>query len=257
MEYIIADPAGNITAFILGAVDTKVAADLLAHTELRIEQVAFLNDPQRGGHIKCDMAGGEFCGNACRAAGYYYCIKNGLTNETDVLVEMSGVGDAPVTVKVFPEKDAAYADMPLPKRITTARWNSQELDAVEFDGITHIIAPLSSCKLSDISKESMHELCLSLKTSALGIMYLSDNMHLKPLVWVDKVGSLVWENSCGSGSTACACWLSRNKKAGHWEYSFLQPGGVLEIRIEKSADGCKIRMGGRVRLLDDPLIRCL
>ena len=76
MDYFIADPAGNITAFVLGSPDDRAAEILLSDSSLGIEQVAFLSAPQRGGHIKCDMAGGEFCGNACRAAAYYYIIKH-------------------------------------------------------------------------------------------------------------------------------------------------------------------------------------
>ena len=257
MDYFIADPAGNVTGFIFGPVDTLAADKLMARRELEIEQVAFLSRPQGRGHIKCDMAGGEFCGNACRAAAYYYCKDNKIEAVTDVIVEMSGTNGEPVTVTVFPEKEAAFAHMPLPQRIIKVTWDDRKLDAVEFDGITHIIAPLSSEHLPDVNKESMHELCQYLGTSAVGIMFLSDDLYLKPLVWVDKVGSLIWESSCGSGSTACAWWLSRDMKAGHKEYCFVQPGGVLEIKLDRSADGSDLQMGGRIRLLGDPLIRRL
>ena len=59
MEYFIADPAGNITAFVLGSPDSRAAEKLLSDSSLKVEQVAFLSPPQQGGHIKCDMAGGD------------------------------------------------------------------------------------------------------------------------------------------------------------------------------------------------------
>ena len=50
MDYFIADPAGNITAFVLGSPDDGAANKLLSASSLKIEQVAFLSTPQQGGH---------------------------------------------------------------------------------------------------------------------------------------------------------------------------------------------------------------
>lgn len=257
MEYFIADPAGNITAFVFGEVDKEIAERLLSQKDTKIEQVAFLSPPQLGGDIKCDMAGGEFCGNACRAAGYYYSIKKEQGTVSEVFVEMSGAGDKPVKVTVDCDREIAFAQMPLPLCQKTIEIDGHTLPAVVFDGITHVIAPDDLIDKLELNREKLHELCRIMRTSALGVMFLSSEMHLTPLVWVDQVSSLVWESSCGSGSTACAWWLSQNMEAGHREYRFVQPGGILEIMIDKTADGCDIRMGGGVRLLGDPLIRRL
>ena len=257
MEYFIADPAGNITAFVFGEIDEKIAEKLMSDEKISIEQVAFLSPPRQGGHIKCDMAGGEFCGNACRAAGYYYSTKREQGTVSDVLVEMSGTGGRPVKVKIDPGTGTAFAQMPLPLSLRTIDYDGNSLPAVVFDGITHIIAPDYLKDVLDLSREKLHELCRKQQTSALGVMFLSGDMRLTPLVGVDRVGSLVWESSCGSGSTACGWWLSRELKAGHREYRFVQPRGVIEIIIDKAEDGCDIQMGGSVRLLENPFVRCL
>lgn len=257
MDFFIADPAGNITAFVFGSPDDRVAEMLLSDDTLKIEQVAFLNAPQQGGHIKCDMAGGEFCGNACRAAAYYYLLKQTQNRAGDVIVEMSGCGGKPVKVTVDAERDIAFAEMPLPQSMTAIDWDGYELPAVVFSGITHVVAPYRLIDRMDLSREKMHSICRTLQTSALGLMFLRDDNYLKPLVWVDQAGSLIWESSCGSGSTACAWWLSRDMAEGRKSFRFVQPGGELEIRLDRSADGCSLQMGGQVRLLERPFLRRL
>ena len=257
MEYFIADPAGNITAFVFGSPDDRVAETLLSDSSLKIEQVAFLSEPKLGGHIKCEMAGGEFCGNACRAAAYYYILKKSRVRAGEVIVEMSGTGGKPVKVKVDAEYGTAFAQMPLPRGISAIDWDGHELPAVVFDGITHVVAPYLLFESLDLSKEKMHDMCRKLNTPALGVMFLRDDNYLKPLVWVDQAGSLIWESSCGSGSTACAWWLSRDMTEGSKGYRFVQPGGELEIKIDRSLGSCIMQMGGKVKLLDQPFLRRL
>ena len=257
MEYFIADPAGNITAFVLGSPDDGAANKLLSDSSLKIEQVAFLSTPQQGGHIRCDMAGGEFCGNACRAAAYYHMLKQTCERAGEVIVEMSGTGGKPVKVQVDANNDTAFAQMPLPRDMSAIDWEGHELPAVVFAGITHIIAPYQLIESLDLSRERMHDMCGKLQTSALGVMFLRDDHSLKPPVWVDKAASLIWESSCGSGSTACAWWLSRDMKEGRQVYRFVQPGGELEIRLNRSLADCTMQMGGKVKLLEHPFLRRL
>ena len=170
---------------------------------------------------------------------------------------MSGCGETPVRVTVDAERNTAFAQMPLPLDMTVTDWDGYELPAVVFAGITHIIAPFRLIENMDLSRERMHETCRRLQTSALGVMFLRDDSYLKPLVWVDQAGSLIWESSCGSGSTACAWWLSRDMTEGSGKYRFVQPGGELEIRIDRSGDVCSMRMGGKVMLLEEPFLRSL
>lgn len=257
MEYFIADPAGNITAFVLGSPDDRAAKKLLSESALKIEQVAFLSAPQQGGHIKCDMAGGEFCGNACRAAAYYYSLRQTPKHAAEVIVEMSGTGGKPVKVIVEADRDTSFAQMPLPEDMTLIDWDGNELPAVVFAGITHVVAPFQYIESMDLSRGKMHDMSCKLKTAALGVMFLREDNYLKPLVWVDQAGSLIWESSCGSGSTACAWWLSRDMIVGSKKYRFVQPGGELEIRIERYPERCTIQMGGTVKLFEHPFLRSM
>ena len=68
----LANPAGNITLFVLDPVDPAARPALSAALMRRdpsVEQVAFVTAPKSGGAGRFEMMGGEFCGNACRACG--------------------------------------------------------------------------------------------------------------------------------------------------------------------------------------------
>ena len=57
---------------------------------------------------------------------------------------------------------------------------------------------------------------------------------MTPLVYVPAAGTLFWENSCASGTTACGAYVAA-KTGGPVSLSLRQPGGSLEIRV--SEDG--------------------
>ena len=69
--YILADPSGNTTAFVLSPVPPHqygpVARAVMER--LKAEQVAFLHDG------RMDMMGGEFCGNASRSFALWQALQ--------------------------------------------------------------------------------------------------------------------------------------------------------------------------------------
>lgn len=65
---------------------------------------------------------------------------------------------------------------------------------------------------------------------AFGLMYFNEAEHrMKPLVYVDNPHTLVWENSCGSGSSAVASALAHRKKDTVQDILLRQPGGDLRL----------------------------
>jgi len=62
------------------------------------------------------------------------------------------------------------------------------------------------------------------------MFYREKESILTPVVCVEDVGSLIWENSCGSGSAAVgASWSSRNRSPV--ELTLHQPGGSLTVQV--------------------------
>ena len=89
LRVVRADPAGNITLFVLTPVEkaecAAVAAKLLAIEALKAEQVGFIFP---NGHM--EMEAGEFCGNASRAYGYLLAKQQGLTGRHTMHLSVTG-----------------------------------------------------------------------------------------------------------------------------------------------------------------------
>ena len=100
LRVVRADPAGNITLFVLTPVGkaecAAVAAQLMAIRELQAEQVGFIFP---NGHM--EMEAGEFCGNASRAYGFLLAKQQGLAGCRSMQLSVSGC-DHPITVTVLP-----------------------------------------------------------------------------------------------------------------------------------------------------------
>ena len=72
VSYMIFNPAGNITALVIGdeynLEQRRLINSRIMEREKNVEQVGFLSQKYR----RLTMAGGEFCGNATRCAAFYY-----------------------------------------------------------------------------------------------------------------------------------------------------------------------------------------
>ncbi|MCL2271001.1 MAG: hypothetical protein FWC24_06635, partial [Treponema sp.] len=96
IEIARADPAGNITVFVLSRLGSaeraRAAKALLADPDLKAEQVGFVTAPAvKEGIWRLEMAGGEFCGNASRSFGLLVAAECGLTGKHVLSVEISGM----------------------------------------------------------------------------------------------------------------------------------------------------------------------
>lgn len=256
----VADPAGNITIFVMTPLKrdqyAEAANQLLKMSEYRAEQVGFVEE-NRDGSLHMQMMGGEFCGNATRSFGY---LKSLLDPAHPRLVEVDVSGsDTPLNVETDLEAGTSRTTMPLPKKIVELAVSGQgSCPMVCFDGINHIIVKgprRSDAFVQAVLKAAQdHE-----KYDAYGIMFLEpsgDGMEkcyrMTPVVYVAETNSLVWESSCGSGSMACAVYLAGRKEDGTYVYVLRQPDGLIEatvIRREGKTVQCK--MGGTVSISEE------
>lgn len=250
-EYTVAvlDPAGNVTAIVCSDVPAaeraRVAAQILRLPELGIEQVAFLTEPRSGGEIRLEMMGGEFCGNALRCAGFYQALRNGAQGKSCVFAEISGA-DGVQPVMADTAEGTASTVMPLPLSVQPAGWADVQATRVTFAGITHFVI---DCAQPD---EALVQRAIAAapEASAVGAIFL-DRAHgsIKPVVFVRETASCVAENSCASGSVAAAVVLTADFADGITEIGIGQPGGTLEVGVQR-ADGAVtgLSIGGAVRL---------
>jgi len=182
-----------------------------------------------------EMAGGEFCGNAARAAAI---LLSKILRKPRVSFTMSGYnGTVSATVKktgentyfvecVFPGLSADRRDIVLS--------SGQRTTVVDLGGIVHIVieAPFPSGKdaYRAVHRTIARELNLE-NRSAVGVVWIEKidgGVKMHPVVWVKEVDTFFYEQSCGSGTIAVG------KVTG--VRSIIQPTGkIIEVEITPEA----------------------
>jgi diaminopimelate epimerase len=261
-EIVIADPAGNITVFVLDQVENpedRVALSraILADPLLKAEQAGFVFPPETGGGLwRLQMMGGEFCGNAARSFGLFAAREQGLEGKVSIPVSVSGMA-APVTVNLDAESGWAEAEIPRPLALESLEYSGAVLPVVVFDGITHLIAPDFTPSESAFIKimESLEKKHASLPScaqipAAVGVLfYDTGSRFMTPAVYVRATDTLVFESSCGSGSAALGVWENQGLSDGEGCLSIAQPGGVIGVKVRKAQGRVEsVRIGGMVTL---------
>ena len=122
LNVLRADPAGNITLFVLDPIERErraaLAAELMRRLpDMKIDQVGFACPADADTDGRMEMMGGEFCGNATRAYAMYVARQRGGLSE--VRLRVSGC-DHVVTAAVDLARGAARAEMPLPRAVRAA-----------------------------------------------------------------------------------------------------------------------------------------
>lgn len=251
LNVLRADPAGNITLFVLDPVPSGdragIAARIMALPGTDVEQVGYLCPPVMGGAGRIEMAGGEFCGNATRAFGML--MSRRLGGVPQVLVEVSGC-EAPVAVDIDWSNRTARAQMPLPRDLRPVEAGGHPGTLVDLGGIAHFVVEDVSPGLEFFTQaEPLFRDIPDLE--AYGVIFL-EGERMTPLVKVPAAGTLVWEGSCGSGSLAAAAAQSQNAPDGPFVRTYVQPAGTVEAAvIRQNGKTVSAWIGGPVTL-DSP-----
>lgn len=156
-----------------------------------------------------EMAGGEFCGNASRAAAILFSEAEG-SQEVDFTV--SGFEG---TVAALVEKKGGktffvrctFPGMPTKVREVTLS-DGQNASVVDLGGIVHVVIegafPREESAYRTAHRGIMDQLGLS-DREAVGVVWFErqqDSILIHPVVWVKGVDTFFYEQSCGSGTIA-------------------------------------------------------
>ena len=245
LRIVRADPAGNITLFVLDDVPRAqrpaLAGALMALPQLGAEQVGFVCPDGR-----MEMMGGEFCGNATRAYGMLLARTQGLDAPCRLSVSVSGC-DSPVAVNVDPQSGTASAELPLPRFVRRETVAGAAGTLVHLGGIAHFV--VEGVAPSETFFRAAEPLFRALPgLEAYGVIFLLPDGSLRPLVCVPSAGTLVWENSCGSGTLAAAIAQSEGME-GFFRRVYRQSGGHIEACVLRRRGAlCSVSIGGRVTL---------
>ena len=237
LNVLRANPAGNITLFVLDPVPLEdragIAARLIDGSDA--EQVGKVSPPHQAGQSRKEIAGRQYSRNATRAFGMLVSQEHG--SPAQIMVEVSGC-DGPVPVEVDWSVRSSRAQMPLPRSVRPIQVDGHPGTLVELAGIAHLVVeriPPSQdfFQLAEPLFQDIPDL------EAYGVIFLdSDQNTITPLVKVPAVDSLVWEGSCGSGTLAAAVAQSDSVPDGPFVRSYVQPAGVVEASV--------VRQNGKV-----------
>ena len=244
LNVLRADPAGNITLFVLDPIERErraaLAAELMRRLpDMKIDQVGFACPADADTDGRMEMMGGEFCGNATRAYAMYVARQRGGLSE--VRLRVSGC-DHVVTAAVDLARGAARAEMPLPRAVRAAEVEGHAGTLVDLAGIAHLVIE------GVAPSEDFFRAAEPLFSAIEGLRH-----RMTPLVKVVDTGTLIWEGSCGSGTIACAVAESAGLADGLFEQDYFQPAGVVRASIERRGGAVvSAAIGGPVTL-DEPV----
>lgn len=179
-----------------------------------------------------EMAGGEFCGNASRAAAV---LLSQIKRQPKITFSVSGF-QGTVEAAIKQQSDKLYSvrcRFPgLPITITPITIADKQMDIVDLDGIVHIIIKGAFPKQTARYQESLRDLVRQLKLEereAVGVIWIDDSRRgvtMQPVVWVKDVDTCFYEQSCGSGAIAVSCVTGVS--------DIIQPTGkIIKAKVSK------------------------
>lgn len=247
VEYLRANPAGNITAFVIGDVDpshrAKIANIIIEDQDPGVEQVGFISKNTDGSY-RMDMMGGEFCANASRSFGLYLAKTLDLASEKPLEIQVSGSNDK-VQVKVDKAQMTAEIILSPAKEVKDLKLAGGTYTTVFLDGIIHVIVN-DRAEDRALAEEIINELKNSYTDDAYGLMFLDEkNLTMVPYVYVEETKTLIREGSCGSGTFSAGYYLNK-EKAIDFKARLKQPGGSLEVKAQEFNDSLTYSIGGPV-----------
>ena len=244
IRYKIYNPAGNITALVIGdnytTEEKRKINSKIMEKEKTVEQVGFISETEE----RVTMAGGEFCGNATRSAVKYYLEKQKTTN-IDIKINNYNKNSGIKNNKIC-------CEIQIPQDSTLIEKRTNEITQVNLSGITIILLDHeNNMKLKEKAIELIEKLELREK-EAVGIIFKEKSDKIIPVVWVKEINTLFEENSCGSGSIAYA--LAEASKSNRKKFEIMQPSGKTLI-VEITKEG-KVILSGEITEEKEDILTC-
>lgn len=240
-QYQIFVPGGNDTALVFGlepnAKRRKEINDAIMERFSNVEQVGFLSNENENPQLL--MAGGEFCGNATRAATWYYL--KGQPGE--IRIKVSGVK---MSLRAGVSEDGkAWAEMPIDHTLSNIKEVDKGCFLVHMEGISHLVVMPESALAYISSSEDLKETASALlnrhnllEFPAAGVIFLentSDGIKIHPCVRVSAINTMFYETACGSGTIATGLVSAYVNKASI-TLPLLQPSGHKITATVKQQD---------------------
>ncbi len=248
IRYVLLDPTGNLTCLVTDPVPPGMRSAVTDTLMDRCEQVGYLT--LSGETPRLEMMGGEFCGNAAMACAAYLAEKAGAKGKTTVPLSVSGA-EGTVECSVRPLSPGLWEGrvaMPTVRGCRPVDLGGRTAVLVSMEGIAHLITegpPLEKAEAEALLMKAAP----ALPEEAVGLLQWDGDL-MRPLVLVKKSGTLVWENGCGSGSTALCAFLALSR--GVKRITVRQPGGTILAEANTLSDGSvRVSITGSIRFREE------
>lgn len=243
IDFIKCSPTQNMTILVKTKYPVEeykqIASKIMSYDSVNAEQVGFIEKPINhlaAAHLQ--MAGGEFCGNACMALAAFIASEKTLKKNDlmDLLLEVSGT-DKLIKCQVKRTLDEYYCSvtMPMPKKIEprTIQYDGTDMDLiiVKYDEFIHIVIEVAEFSENVRAKaQSLAKLLgITIGDNLIGILlYKSESDELAPLIYIPHLDSMIWERGCGSGTASIGAYLAWKNKE-EIVAQIKQPGGTINV----------------------------
>lgn len=266
IEFVKCNPTQNMTLLVKSAHpredQPRIAANLMSYDHVYAEQVGFIEASRdRDAEAYLQMAGGEFCGNACMSLAAYLASERELRlgETTEIVLETSGT-DRLVACRVKRRSDgySCAIDMPVPSKVMpkVVDYEGEPLSLVmvTYPGFYHLVMEVEQFDAEVRRKaEGLAKLLGTLSDAAvIGVMlFRPDSNEMAPLIYVPALDSLIWERGCGSGTASLGASLAWQRKCAV-SVPVRQPGGTIHVSADFARDKVtSLRIEGIVGIVAD------
>jgi diaminopimelate epimerase len=235
--FIVTAAGGNATAI-------RVIEQALSRSEYEREGTILMAETEPRGSEQCgflvladrhlEMSGGEFCGNASRAAAVLFAIFDRAEN---VSFSVSGFnGTVAGKVSRLSEKkflaQCKFPGLPADSQNVIVLGN-QPATLVDLGGIVHVVIDAPFPENPEKYQAAHRAICKELRLEnrdAVGVVWISQNagvVTMHPVVWVRTINTFFYETSCGSGTIAVGKTTNARR--------VIQPTGqVIEVEVREN-----------------------
>lgn len=246
IDFVKFNPTQNMTILVktkhTSEEYARIAAKMMSYDSVYAEQVGFIEKPAKpeaAAHLQ--MAGGEFCGNACMALAALMASEREMTHSDalEIVLEASGTEQLVLCqVKKIEEAYRCQVAMPIPKKIEkqTVTYEDDDLPIaiVRYDDFFHLVIEVE--RFDAIQRQRAQSLAkllgVTFGASLIGVLlFKPDCNELAPLIYVPPLDSMVWEKGCGSGTASLGAYLAWNNKRTI-AAAIRQPGGTIHVTAD-------------------------
>ncbi|MEK5059154.1 diaminopimelate epimerase [Paenibacillus sp. FSL H7-0326] len=235
-----------------------IATQIMSYDSIHAEQVGFIEQPTGSAAAYLHMAGGEFCGNACMSLAAYIVSKKGIgfSEEGRIILESSGTEQL-IDCLVMRNGDlyTCELNMPIPHHIEpkTIHIGGQDYACflVRYGDSIHLIMEIDEISESIRNSAQMTAQLMGLAGhhKLIGILlYEPENYRMTPLIHVPKLGSMIWERGCGSGTASIGAYLAWRNNT-NVDIEVIQPGGLIKVHATYNNGLTSVAIKGNVEIV--------